>query len=46
MQPGDVSKTYSDTQLLENFVNYKPTTKIEEGVKKFVDWYINYYQKN
>tara|TARA_B100000212_G_scaffold339030_1_gene316660 strand:- start:1791 stop:2810 length:1020 start_codon:yes stop_codon:yes gene_type:complete len=46
MQPGDVSKTYSDTKLLENFVNYKPTTKIEEGVKKFVDWYINYYQKN
>ena len=44
MQPGDVSKTFSDTKLLENFIDFKPSTKIEEGVKKFVDWYLNYYK--
>lgn len=39
MQPGDVSRTYADTQRLEDIVGYKPATEIEQGIAKFVDWY-------
>ena len=43
MQTGDVEATWADNRLLEQLTNYKPKTKIEIGVKKFVDWYLNYY---
>ncbi|MFK7160884.1 NAD-dependent epimerase [Marinospirillum sp. MEB164] len=39
MQPGDVPITYADTQRLQAAVGYQPSTSIEEGVQKFVDWY-------
>ena len=39
MQPGDVPKTYADTAQLEAAVGYKPATTIQEGMKKFVEWY-------
>lgn len=39
MQPGDVERTYADTQLLENAVGYKPQVEIEAGIEKFVQWY-------
>lgn len=45
-QPGDVLDTYSDmTDMMRQF-NYKPCTLIEEGVKKFVDGYTDYYRRN
>ncbi len=45
LQPGDVIETYADVDdLIQNF-SYKPSTSIEEGVKNFIDWYINYYKK-
>ncbi len=43
MQPGDVEATAADTKLLENWVGFKPYTKIEDGIKKFAKWYIEYY---
>tara|TARA_B110000263_G_scaffold192511_1_gene170510 strand:+ start:1600 stop:2607 length:1008 start_codon:yes stop_codon:yes gene_type:complete len=44
LQPGDVIDTYADVnELVENF-NYKPSTSINEGVSKFIDWYKNYYK--
>ena len=44
LQPGDVIDTYADVnELVENF-NYKPSTSINEGVSKFVDWYKEYYK--
>ncbi len=43
MQPGDVEATAADTKLLENWVGFKPHTKIEDGIKKFAKWYIKYY---
>ncbi len=43
MQPGDVVKTYADTDLLEKWINFKPITTFENGIKKFVNWYRNYY---
>ena len=45
LQPGDVPNTYADTSLLEDWIDYKPTTKIEDGVKNFVNWYRSYYKK-
>lgn len=42
MQPGDVQKTYADISSLQKSVGYAPETTLDYGVKKFVDWYINY----
>ncbi len=44
MQPGDVPDTYADVQALIKDVDYQPTTPIEVGVKRFVDWYLEYYE--
>lgn len=44
MQPGDVQKTYADTSDLENDIGFKPSTSLDEGLKKFVDWYKEYYK--
>ena len=43
MQPGDVLATWSDTSDLKTDFDYQATTSIEEGVGKFVDWYLEYY---
>lgn len=44
IKPGDVPKTYASTDLLKEKVGFKPETSIEEGLKKFAAWYVNYYQ--
>ena len=44
MQMGDVKATYADTSSLESWIKYKPNTPIEEGVKNFVDWYLDFYK--
>ena len=43
MQPGDVPATYADVQDLVDDVGFKPDTPLEEGIKKFVEWYRGYY---
>jgi UDP-glucuronate 4-epimerase len=43
MQPGDVPDTWADTAALRRDVGYSPSTPIEEGVKRFVDWYLEFY---
>tara|TARA_B100000963_G_scaffold35311_1_gene26498 strand:- start:34127 stop:35128 length:1002 start_codon:yes stop_codon:yes gene_type:complete len=43
LQPGDVPETYADISDLEEFFEYKPTTKVEDGIKNFVEWYKSYY---
>jgi len=43
MQPGDVPDTWADVEDLVADVDYRPKTPIEEGVKKFVDWYLDFY---
>jgi len=45
MQKGDVKSTLADTTLLENWVNFKPHTKLELGLEKFVTWYKEFYKK-
>lgn len=39
MQPGDVKETYADISKAKKQLNYQPRTSIDEGVKKFVEWY-------
>ncbi len=41
LQPGDVPDTYADVSELEAAIDYKPATSIEDGVKRFVDWYLD-----
>lgn len=43
MQPGDVTMTYADTTDLEKAIDFKPSTSVEEGLGKFVDWYKEFY---
>lgn len=43
IQPGDVVKTWADTRDLEADTGYKPSTPVETGVRKFVDWYRSFY---
>ncbi|MGG4197541.1 SDR family NAD(P)-dependent oxidoreductase [Peribacillus frigoritolerans] len=44
IKPGDVPATYASTDLLQKAVGFKPETSIEEGLQKFVNWYVDYYQ--
>ena len=43
LQPGDVVKTFADVDDLVRDVGFKPTTPIDEGIARFVDWYRSYY---
>jgi UDP-glucuronate 4-epimerase len=43
MQPGDVPDTFADVEDLIRDVEYQPATPIEEGVARFVEWYLDYY---
>ena len=44
MQMGDVQRTWADVSELIKDYNYKPSTSIEEGIKLFITWYIEYYK--
>lgn len=43
MQPGDVPVTYADTSALERDFGFKPSTSLREGLRKFSEWYKEYY---
>src|SRR5258707_11514293 len=43
MQPGDVARTEADVEETSSALGYAPSTSIEVGVGKFVDWYLDYY---
>ena len=43
MQKGDVHSTLSDSSLLKRITGYNPKTNYKIGIKKFLDWYLNYY---
>ena len=45
MQAGDVPETYADVDDLMAEVGFKPSTSIDEGIGKFVEWYREYYKK-
>ena len=43
MQPGDVPITYADTTALEEDFGFKPSTSLREGIRKFAEWYKEFY---
>ncbi len=44
MQQGDVKETNADIDKLERITGYRPQINIEEGIKRFIDWYVQYHQ--
>ena len=44
MQPGDVPVTYADSKALEDDYGFRPTISIREGLRKFAQWYAEYYK--
>ena len=44
LQQGDVPDTFADVEDLVRDVGYKPATPVEEGVRRFVEWYVSYYK--
>jgi UDP-glucuronate 4-epimerase len=46
MQPGDVRDTYADISAIQRDLGFQPTTSIDEGVPRFVQWYRDYHGHN
>ncbi|WGZ94442.1 MAG: NAD-dependent epimerase [Candidatus Thiothrix putei] len=44
LQPGDVPDTYADVDALVQDVGYRPSMSVDEGTRRFVQWYREYYQ--
>ena len=44
IQPGDVKKTLADVNDLISDYKYKPSVKYQDGIKKFIEWYLTYYK--
>lgn len=45
LQPGDVPETFADIDDLIREVDFKPSTSLEEGIGKFIEWYLEYYDE-
>ena len=45
MQSGDVKDTLADTSYLENWIEYRPLTTVEDGINKFIHWYKSFYKE-
>jgi UDP-glucuronate 4-epimerase len=43
LQPGDVPETFADVSALARDIGYRPSTPIEVGIRRFVDWYRDFY---
>ena len=43
MQPGDVIATAASTEALQSWISFAPSTDLDEGIKKFAEWYKKYY---
>ena len=43
MQPGDVRDTYADISAIQRDLGFQPSTKIDVGIPRFVDWYRAYH---
>jgi UDP-glucuronate 4-epimerase len=46
MQPGDVEATFADVSALQQDTGYSPSVSIDEGVRRFVEWFVPYYDNN
>ncbi len=45
MQPGDVRDTFSDISAIQADLGFTPSTSLDEGIPKFVQWYRDYAQR-
>ncbi len=45
MQPGDVRATYANVAKAKKLLGYNPQVKLEDGVREFIEWYLEYYKK-
>lgn len=45
IQAGDVPETFANNSLLYDLTGFRPSTDVESGVKSFVDWYVEYFDK-
>lgn len=45
IKPGDVPATYASTDKLHKAISFRPETSIHDGLQKFTDWYVRYYNK-
>ena len=41
---GDIKKTFSNISMAKKLINFKPKTNLNHGIRKFVDWYKNFYE--
>jgi UDP-glucuronate 4-epimerase len=46
MQPGDVTATWANIDRLHALTGYRPQVPVEEGLRRFVRWYLDYYGAN
>ena len=46
MQPGDVPESFADIEKSVDMLSYNPITNVDVGIKKFIDWYLNYFDKS
>ena len=44
MQPGDIAQTMADVTRLERAIGFRPLTTVDEGVRRFVEWYLAHYR--
>ena len=44
LQPGDVPETYADVSSLFETIDFKPQTQVKDGIRNFVNWYLDYYK--
>jgi len=44
LQAGDVPATYADVEDLVDDLGYKPATPVQEGINKFIDWYLEFFE--
>ena len=45
MQKGDVKKTFADINYSKKKLGYNPSTKISQGIPRFIDWFNNYHKR-
>ena len=44
MQPGDIQITSSNTDMINEYINYQPNTDLRDGTKELLKWYIKFYK--
>ena len=45
MQPGDVKESFANIDHARKYLKYSPKVSINEGIPKFINWYMSYYGK-